>query len=438
MKRVKFVLGMVVAAVVVAAVLVGVLAHPRTAHAGGTGAITFVPCGPWSNRPSPNPGAYNDQLFGVAAVSASDAWAVGDEGPGAGRPNFTLAEHWNGLNWSTVASPNESTEQNILQSVAAIASSDVWAVGYYYDNTTNEDITLAEHWNGAGWSIIPTPNPEAESQLFGVSATASNDVWAVGNSYNPSSYAWSALIEHWDGTSWSVVASPSPTGAYQVLYGVAAISASDAWAVASPTSTVPIIEHWDGNSWSIVSDAPATINGHLQGISAAGANSVWAVGYQFISSSQPQAALAEYWNGTSWTLMPNFTDGSNNVNLNSVVALPGTQQAVAVGKEYVGGGAEQPLMLQWDGSSWSKMPITSPNSLGSTLNAVAVIPAYSLWAVGSYAPTTTILRRATTRLRLGTHPGGFTPPGGPNAGIPQQRTLTTQEKGGPAAARCAM
>ena len=48
---------------------------------------------------SPNPGgssAFNE-LFGVAAVSASDAWAVGSYYNGT--KEKTLVERWNGKAW---------------------------------------------------------------------------------------------------------------------------------------------------------------------------------------------------------------------------------------------------------------------------------------------------------------------------------------------------
>jgi hypothetical protein len=64
---------------------------------------------------------------------------------------------------------------------------------------------------------------------------SANDVWAVGFSPHPSGtpqYLRQTLIEHWNGSSWSVVPSPNPAGkTYVVLNGAAAISASDVWAV---------------------------------------------------------------------------------------------------------------------------------------------------------------------------------------------------------------
>src|SRR5258706_5160860 len=77
----------------------------------------------------------------------------------------------------------------------------------------------------------------------------------------------SALIEHWNGSSWSVVSSPNGSNE---LYAVAAVSANDVWAVGQQT-----ILHWDGSSWNTVPNAPSV---GLYGITVISANEIWAVG----------------------------------------------------------------------------------------------------------------------------------------------------------------
>src|SRR5579871_51473 len=86
-----------------------------------------------------------------------------------------VADAASGSIWSIVKSPNGSTtsvSNNILSGVSAISDSDVWAVGYF--NSTNNNVineTLAEHWNGAAWSVVATPNVGTMgSQFQGVSA----------------------------------------------------------------------------------------------------------------------------------------------------------------------------------------------------------------------------------------------------------------------------
>src|ERR1043166_3836269 len=84
--------------------------------------------------------------------------------------------------------PNPGYYGNILWDAAAPGNSDVWAVGVKATTTSND--TLAIHWNGTSWSTVATPNPSQECEdgdilwggqaLSGVSAASANDVWAPG------------------------------------------------------------------------------------------------------------------------------------------------------------------------------------------------------------------------------------------------------------------
>jgi hypothetical protein len=69
------------------------------------------------------------------------------------------------------------------------------------------DHTLIEHWNGAAWSIVPSPNSGSTDNdtLVGVVAISASDAWAVGTIITSGSNAGQVLIEHWDGSSWSIV-----------------------------------------------------------------------------------------------------------------------------------------------------------------------------------------------------------------------------------------
>src|SRR2546428_12108368 len=85
-------------------------------------------CGVWSSIASPNVGTGSNFLYSVAAISSSNVWAVGEYGNGNG--SSTLIEHWDGKQWSVVASPNVSgTSENVLAGVTAIAANNIWAVG---------------------------------------------------------------------------------------------------------------------------------------------------------------------------------------------------------------------------------------------------------------------------------------------------------------------
>lgn len=120
--------------------------------------------------------------------------------------------------WGSVPTPNRSEQDNVLLGIDIIDPTDIWAVGEYdakpLDGTAER--TLAMHWNGARWQLVPTPNPSFSgldfANLEDVSGITSNDVWAVGHGDDFSTLRSRTLIEHWDGTRWRIVPSPNPAG----------------------------------------------------------------------------------------------------------------------------------------------------------------------------------------------------------------------------------
>jgi hypothetical protein len=107
---------------------------------------------------------------------------------------------------------------------------------------------------------------------------ASNDVWAVGSTFPGGSFISQPLIEHWNGTRWSMVATP-PAPPTSQLNAVLALAPNNVYAVGSGGNGTPeLVEHFDGTRWSIVSSPTFQVNNGLFGISATSANDIWAVG----------------------------------------------------------------------------------------------------------------------------------------------------------------
>src|SRR6266478_336767 len=91
--------------------------------------------------------------------------------------------------WETVASPNAGRQANSLSSVAAVADNDVWAVGWAFNAQLNAYRTVTEHWDGTRWSLVRSPNAtNGYNLLNGISVVAANDVWAIGQAANGSTY----------------------------------------------------------------------------------------------------------------------------------------------------------------------------------------------------------------------------------------------------------
>jgi len=236
--------------------------------------------GAWSIVPSPNVTGNSNVLEAISVVSANDIWAVGFS-TDSNFINNTLTLHWDGISWSIVPSP--SLDSDILFAVDALASNDVWAVGRTQPGGYGEDRTLTMHWDGSNWNIVPSPNDSSnDNDLFGVAAVASNDVWAVGNAGS-----LKTLAIHWNGASWSVVPTPvfDPNATNQVLVGIVALSSTNIWTAGQyivplqGSAQHTLTENWDGLNWNFVLSPNAqNSNNRLHGITATPNGTLWAVG----------------------------------------------------------------------------------------------------------------------------------------------------------------
>jgi len=217
----------------------------------------------------------------VVDLSATNAWAVGARG---------AVEHWDGTAWSAVAvpSPNPSNAfGNKLTAISAISATDIWAVGEF-TNASYTNSAYALHYDGTSWAVTVLPQPSVNGPsspvLHGVTAVASNNVWVVGENEEVPGLGITTLIEHWNGSAWSIVASPTP-GAYPALNAVAARSASDVYAVGFNMPSVNggvqqgLILHWNGSTWSADTDPTTGTFSPLYGAATLpGAANEWAVG----------------------------------------------------------------------------------------------------------------------------------------------------------------
>jgi hypothetical protein len=353
--------------------------------------------GNWQVIPSGNGADAVNELHGVSALAENDVWAVGVSYNTGRTLGSSLIEHWNGTQWSVVPSPNPSSTLNILYGAAAVATNDVWAVGFAPTASGGEVIM---HWDGAAWTVVPNPATGiVASNLMALAVIAPNDIWAIGSGRIGDEDATFTL--HWNGTAWSFVSSPNVTPEVDnTLFGVAAVATNDVWAVGTqqPTSlTDPhtLILHWNGTTWSIVTsanDGGSTVANHLLAVSAVAANDVWAVGFSEFGT------LAEHWDGASWSVVatPKSAGNSSPEFLPSVVALA-SNNVWSVGESILnGGGLSSTLSEQWNGTKWSVVKSPNVGRDHNELFAIDATPSGTLWAVGTvyhYPKQRTLIER---------------------------------------------
>ncbi len=68
----------------------------------------------------------------------------------------------------------------VLWSVAAVSSTNVWAIGYYVRNGEYKSRPLVERWDGSAWSIVPTPLEGTQGSLTDIALRKSGWGWVVG------------------------------------------------------------------------------------------------------------------------------------------------------------------------------------------------------------------------------------------------------------------
>lgn len=351
--------------------------------------------GNWQKVISPNvSGAseVNNELLGVAAISTNDVWTVGWAQDPNG-PKFvkrTLIQHFNGGTWDIVASPNPPGDTlSQLHSVSAVSANDVWAVGSSH-NGTLPSRTLIQHWDGSQWRIVSSPSPDTQfNELRGVAAISANDVWAVGyRGGTKSETPIETFILHWNGAAWTQVASPNIAGGANQLFGITAISANDIWAVGS-AGGAPLALHWNGSTWSVIPVAVGSglRSGNLSAVSGKAGNDVWAVGDGKGVFNNQTFATIMHWNGSRWTEKvcraasssnpPDGYEGGGPDTYFTGVAAAAVNDVWAVGVDGSG-----PMILHWDGQAWTAVthPRAFPNA--AVLRAVTTLSGGSAWSVG--------------------------------------------------------
>ncbi|HUS14941.1 MAG TPA: FG-GAP-like repeat-containing protein [Chloroflexia bacterium] len=385
---------------VLAALAIRLGSQPAYAAPPAPPAAAAPECAPnWELVPSPNPHSSN-RLEAVAALAPNDVWAVGYTFDFAQTPDQTLTMHWDGTQWTHIASPNP-VAGSYLEDVEALASDNVWAVGYAYVGYAQ---TLIEHWNGSQWSVVPSPNQgPSTNELMGLDAISPTDIWAVGNT--PGTH--NTVTMHWDGNQWTVVPSlPNDFSNTYVMGDVAAIAPNDVWAVGYyyPESgahrTVTI--HWNGTTWTrIASPNPGAYVSRLFDVTAVSSNEVWAVGHYSNDGGATYHNLTMKWNGTAWNVVSSPSLGDYE-GLNDVT-VAGDGELWAVGSWHYQNFPTAPAhttVLRWDGSTWQVAPSPDGGRFNNELYGVGASGQGDMWAVGrSYGSYNTPWDTLTLRNR---------------------------------------
>ncbi len=362
-----------------AASLLPQLAHAQVGEASASSIFKVV------QTPNIRPFPFHSELDAVSASSASDIWAVGQSGV-----------HFDGQKWTAFALPDiagDLTSQ--LSGVADLAPDNVWGVGDININQQNPN-QIIEHFDGTKWSVSPGPpfQPSDQPSLEGLTAISATDMWAGGSILTtiggfPEAFP---LFEHFDGTSWTATIDESNLNSF--MFGISAQATNDVWAVGTVALGATFVEHYDGTAWSVVaSPSPGQGQNTLLGVTALAPNDAWAVGFFVEAANQdrPQKTLIEHWDGTSWKVVPSPNVGGPNTQtmsnqLRGVIAVSANDVWAFGDTDAFGPSRITNLVLHWNGTAWAIVPSPDPNPRHTLIDDVisggTVIPQGNLWLVG--------------------------------------------------------
>lgn len=322
---------------------------------------------------------------------------------------------------------------SFFSDMVAVSSESIWLVGQRnLENSNNSEKVSGRyvpqfiHWDGLNWNSVDSADitsqinalkleaqgktiTEAGASLNRLAVLSADNIWAVGSvdlSLAHTSSQGSAdtqlghtLIEHWDGHSWQVVASPNriaPQGT-NVLNSIIALAPDNIWAAGSASisgslnvalnSTTPLIEHWDGKQWNLVS-LPATLQrGAIKALSASAPDDIWIVGVQesYLLSVTPLPFVA-HWNGQVWSSFsqPSPLSWSSFSDINVLAK----NNAWAVGsfsdtQRISSDPAEASLLAHWDGRSWNGVRGAIVPETRSGLTSITTNGPNDIWMAGS-------------------------------------------------------
>jgi hypothetical protein len=351
--------------------------------------------GQWSVLEPPSPGDQN-VFNGVAGNASGEVWAVGATRPlpGTFESWFT---HFDGSTWQDIPLDGLADDGQLPQidDVVMIPGGDVLLVGNVVQGLWHAAPMAAVYSGGsftdvAAIELSPQTaypyNPRSGAPLDAL-ALAADDLWIVGtadgNGSGQPGGSSVTMALHFDGSTWTEVATPNVGGDVDALRAIDGVASDDLWGVGDGRFiTGPQrawVLHWDGSSWSHVPSPPQssdTMTSQLQDVVAIASDDVWAAGHYTDPIAGEGGALFLHWDGASWT--------EHRVPTTPTFGARG-MAALASDDLWAAAGGGQNAYFHFDGQAWSLVAGPAENdglSIGRTDQAVLGFADGSLLSFG--------------------------------------------------------
>lgn len=304
---------------------------------------------------------------------------------GGRSPSYVaITESWDGTSWTEVSDLGTASSAN-TGSGSGTATSGIVAA-----QSTGSPTTNSEEWTAPATfrkfnvgDIYYNADPSSGvikytgySQPTGTWASGGNMNTArsefIGSNISKTSHAIaaggpSAIVEQYDGTSWSEIADVNT----QRLNGAGMGRSPNACLLAGGQTDKAEVEEYNGSSWTELSD----INSARRNAGQAGTTTA---GLIFGGNVPSGSALTELWNGSSWSETGDLNTGRGETDGNGI-----STSAICVGGE-----PNTQHVEEWNGSAWSEV---SEINVGTEVSVTAGANAEDAlnYSGGPPRPTTT-------------------------------------------------
>jgi hypothetical protein len=350
----------------------------------------------------------------------------------------TVAQAATPSGFTVASSANLGGASAYFNDVTTPTSSSGWIVGSINRPTDpGAPWALMEQWNGTSWSRIGLPSlpPTAiETHLVSISSTTPTDAWAVGWSVTKTrprsrSSAYHQLVYRRTAAGWKRVTIATYPGAlYNQVRSVSVASPTNVWALAvTDLICMEDVLHYDGTHWSEVDSYDQCDAGTItlyDHLTATGASTGWAVGGGATDYESQGGGLATCFGSPC----PAGSDLAFAGGLNGqFAASAGTRSDLwALGSNRVQGTAYEPMIWHWNGSAWQDATPGFADESQSVDDGV-LLPNGDLWTAGY---RTTVRGDRTWILEHSL--SGWHGLGGPNSGTADNQLYSIAHVGGTA------
>ncbi|MEU1146815.1 hypothetical protein ACFYO9_30165 [Streptomyces sp. NPDC005863] len=276
--------------------------------------------------------------------------------------------------WRHIPVPAQVRPQAGLNEAVAFGADGAWAVGTDAVGREAPGFPLLLRWDGTNWRRQSLPGTRWQGELLSIAATSPTSAWAAGRDT-----AGAARLLRFDGKAWHESRPPAGTTLTKVFAG-----GGETWLMGS-RGGAQVLMRRAGGGWQDVPVPP----GSVYGLHVLAADDVWAAG------DTASGAAVSHWNGQAW--QQTIVDGFPRSSVGSVLAVSPTEVWAGGTAGFVGGPPGKPippLLVRWDGTSWSHVDV--PTDFGSVsslapaasggLGWVSVARSQKLGAPGTFPP----------------------------------------------------